>query len=195
MKFFTALLLFISIPVFALTTGEMAPNFSLPGLKKEVSLNDFKGKIVVLEWLNHGCPFVRKHYDSGNMQKLQKNFTDKGVIWLSIISSAPGKQGHVEQNQALGEKKKYSSHASDILLDPSGKIGKLYAAKTTPHMYIIDNQGKLVYQGAIDDKADADQNSIPSAKNYITSALDELMNGKAITAHTTRSYGCSIKYE
>ena len=194
MKLLIALLFLISSTCFALTTGEKAPAFKLPGLSKEVSLSDYKDKVVVLEWLNHGCPFVRKHYDSGNMQALQKKYTDKGVVWLSIISSAPGKQGHVDSAGALKDKTANKASPTDILLDPTGEVGKLYGAKTTPHMYIINKDGNLVYQGAIDDKADTEKDSIPTSKNYIATALDEVMAGKKVTAHTTKSYGCAVKY-
>lgn len=180
MKFLMVLLTLFSSPVFALTTGVTAPNFILKGIKKEVSLADFKGKVIVLEWLNHSCPFVRKHYDSGNMQALQKKYTEQDVIWLSIISSAKNGQ--------------YKSAATDILLDPSGDVGKLYEAKTTPHMYIINKHGLLVYQGAIDESADTDKKSILTAKNYVSEALDEVLKGQEVKVHTTKAYGCSIKY-
>lgn len=196
MKSLIVLLFFVN-SAFALTTGDKAPDFKLRGLNpkmKDVSLSSFKGKIVVLEWLNHGCPFVRKHYDSGNMQSLQKKYVEKNVIWLSVISSAPGKQGHVNEAQALKDKMANKSGATDILLDPTGEVGKLYGAKTTPHMYIVDKEGNLVYQGAIDNQPDTEKDSIPSAKNYVASALDEIMAGKKITAHTTKSYGCAVKY-
>jgi hypothetical protein len=197
MKLMIALLALVSLNAFALTTGETAPDFLLQGLNpkmKDVKLSDFKGKIVVLEWLNHGCPFVRKHYESGNMQSLQTKYTGQNVIWLSIISSAKGKQGYVDDKGALKDKMDNKSAATDILLDPSGKVGQLYGAKTTPHMYIVDKAGTLVYQGAIDDQPDTDKNSIPAAKNYVVKAMEELMSGKKITAHTTKSYGCSVKY-
>lgn len=197
MKLVIALLALFSFSAFALTTGEPAPGFTLKGLNpklQDISLSDFKGKIVVLEWLNHGCPFVRKHYDTGNIQGLQKKFTGQNVIWLSVVSSAPGKQGHVDTKGAIKEKTSNKSVATDVLLDPDGKVGKLYGAKTTPHMFIIDKEGILVYQGAMDDKADTDKDSIPSAKNYVATALDEVINGKKVTAHTTKSYGCSVKY-
>lgn len=193
----TLMFAFISLQAFALTTGEPAPNFTLPGLNpksKEVSLSDFKGKYVVLEWINHGCPFVRKHYDSGNMQSLQTKFVGQNVIWLSIVSSAPGKQGYVDAAGALKEKTDNKSGATDILLDPTGKIGTLYGAKTTPHMYIIDKNGNLAYQGAIDDQPDTDKSNIPAAKNYVVAALNDLMAGKKVVAHTTKAYGCSVKY-
>ncbi len=195
MKSLIALLVLFSLSAFALETGQPAPDFTLKGIKDEVKLSDFKGKLVVLEWLNHGCPFVRKHYDSGNMQALQKKYTNQGIVWLSVVSSAPGKQGFVDAKGAQKEKAENKSNANDILLDPTGKVGKLYGAKATPHMYIVDKKGVLVYQGAIDDRADTDQSSIASAKNYVSTALNELMKGKKITAHTTRAYGCGIKYQ
>jgi peroxiredoxin len=197
MKFLIALLALFSFSAFALTTGEPAPDFTLKGLNpklEDISLDDFKGKIVVLEWLNNGCPFVKKHYESGNMQSLQRKYTEQNVIWLSIVSSAPGKQGHVDKEGAIKEKTNHKSSATDVVLDPDGKVGKLYGAKTTPHMFIIDKNGNLVYQGAIDDKADTDKNSILSAKNYVAAALDEVIGGKKVTAHTTKSYGCAVKY-
>ena len=194
MKFLIALLALISFSALGLTTSEPAPDFTLSGTK-EVKLSSFKGKIVVLEWMNHGCPFVRKHYDSGNMQALQKKYTSQGVVWLSVISSAPGKQGHVDAKGAAADKEKNKSFATEVLLDPTGKVGNLYGAKTTPHMFVIDKAGKLAYQGAIDDHADADQASIPASKNFVAAALDEVIAGKAVTRHTTKSYGCSVKYE
>ena len=197
MKFLIALLALFSLSAFALTTGGPAPDFTLKGLNpkmQDISLSDFKGKIVVLEWLNHGCPFVKKHYETGNMQGLQKKYTGQYVIWLSVVSSAPGKQGHVVTDGAIKEKIEHKSSATDVLLDPDGKVGKLYGAKTTPHMFIIDKSGNLVYQGAIDDKADTDKDSVPSAKNYVATGLDEVITGKKVTAHTTKSYGCSVKY-
>jgi peroxiredoxin len=176
--------------------GKSAPNFTLPdsnGISH--SLSDYEGKIVVLEWLNHGCPFVGKHYNSGNMQKLQKAYTDKGVIWFSIISSAPGKQGYCtpeEANEITAEK-----HAvpTAVLLDPEGTVGKLYGAKTTPHMFIIGKDGKLVYNGGIDDIRSTNVEDIAKAKNYVQMALDELLAGKEVTVKTSQPYGCSVKYK
>lgn len=187
----------MSFSVFALETGKPAPDFKLQGVSpkgKDISLSEFKGKVVVLEWMNHGCPFVRKHYDTNNMQSLQKKYTEKNVVWLSIVSSAPGKQGHVDVDGAIKEKADNKSSATNILLDPTGSVGKLYEAKTTPHMYIINKDGTLVYQGAIDDKADTDKASVPSAKKFVAEALDLTLAGKKVSAHTTKSYGCSIKY-
>lgn len=173
-----------------------APDFKLIAAETnaQVSLSDFKNKLIVLEWLNHGCPFIRKHYDGGNMQKLQKIYGDKGVVWLSIISSAVGKQGHVDVKDALRDKKRYQSHSTFILLDPQGKVGKLYKAKVTPHMFIISKEGEIVYQGAIDDQPDAEISSLKIAKNYVSQALDELLRDKKVSIKSTRPYGCSVKY-
>ena len=197
MKFLIALLALYSFVAIAVETNTDAPDFTLPGLNtkvRDISLKDFRGKIVVLEWLNHGCPFVRKHYDSGNMQALQKKYVERNVIWLSIISSAPGNQGYVDTHGALKDKLNNKSAATDILLDTKGMVGRLYGAKTTPHMFIINKDGNIAYQGAIDDKADILQGSIPEAKNYVSSALEDLMNNKKVTTPSTKSYGCSIKY-
>jgi len=186
----------INISALAIETGSNAPEFEVAAAGSKigkVKLSDFKSKIVVLEWLNHGCPFVRKHYDSGNMQALQKKYTSKNVIWWSIISSAPGKQGFVEAPTAREEMIKNHSSATNILLDSDGKVGQLYGAKTTPHFLII-NKGKLVYQGAIDDKPDTDKESVKAAKNYVSLALDQVLDDRPVTIHTTQSYGCSVKY-
>lgn len=192
----TIVAVMVSLPSFALEMGAGAPEFKLSGTieNKNVSLSDFKGKYVVLEWLNHGCPFVRKHYDSGNMPALQKKYTAMNVIWLSIISSAPGKQGHVDAREALKDKTKYKSAATDILLDITGQVGKTYEAKTTPHMAIIDKSGKLVYQGAIDNTPEMEIESIKDAKNYVALALDSLLAGKKILVPKSTAYGCSVKY-
>jgi hypothetical protein len=201
MKSMIALLcLFASFSLFAVETGKPAPDFEINKVASNVDpdkylLKNLKGKVVVLEWLNHGCPFVRKHYDSGNMQALQKKYVAQGVVWLSVISSAPGKQGYVEAEEALKDMKSNKSAASDVILDPEGKVGMLYGAKTTPHMYVINKEGVLVYQGAIDDRPDTEQKSIPSAKNYVAEALDLTLAGKAVTQGTTKAYGCGVKYK
>ncbi|MFA5583806.1 MAG: redoxin domain-containing protein [Bacteriovoracaceae bacterium] len=172
-----------------------AQNFTLKNQdQKEVSLSDFKGKTVVLEWLNHGCPFVRKHYDSGNMQKLQEKWTKNGVVWLSIISSAPGTQGYVNFEDAKKEGKSNNSKASHILLDPEGKAGRLYEAKTTPHMYIFNKQGERVYEGAIDSIPDTKIDSIAKATNYVDEALTQLSQNQKVRVAKTKAYGCSVKY-
>ena len=193
MKFI--MLMLFSLSAFAVETGSPAPDFKLEGVSgKPVSLSAYKGKIVVLEWLNHGCPFVRKHYDSQNMQTLQRKYTKEGVVWISVISSAEGKQGYVTPGEGLADKTKNQSVATDILLDPKGTVGQAYGAKTTPHMFVIGKDGNIAYQGAIDDKADTDQASIKGAKNFVSEALDALMAGKKVTAGTTKAYGCSVKY-
>ncbi len=176
--------------------GNAAPGFSLPDSKgKTHSLSDYKGKIIVLEWLNHGCPFVKKHYNSGNMQKLQKTYGAKGIIWFSIISSAPGKQGYQTPEEATETIKQKKASPKAVLLDPEGTVGKLYGAKTTPHMYIIDSEGVLVYNGGIDDIRSTSTDDIDNAKNYVRMALDELLAGKDVTVQTSRPYGCSVKYK
>ena len=176
--------------------GKPAPDFTLPdSMGKNHTLSDYAGKIVVLEWLNHGCPFVRKHYDSGNMQKLQKMAKDKGVVWFSVISSAPGKQGYATPEQANETAKEKKAVPTAILLDPEGTIGKMYDAKTTPHMYIIDKDGKLVYNGGIDDIRSTNIDDIAKAKNYVLLALGELQAGKEVSVKTSQPYGCSVKYK
>jgi peroxiredoxin len=176
--------------------GKAAPDFTLPdSMGKNHSLSDYTGKIVILEWLNHGCPFVVKHYDSGNMQKLQKMAKEKGVVWFSIISSAPGKQGYSTPEQANETAKEKNAMPLAILLDPEGTVGKLYDAKTTPHMYIIDKQGQLVYNGGIDDIRSTNIDDIAKAKNFVLSALEELLSGKEVSVKTSQPYGCSVKYK
>jgi peroxiredoxin len=175
--------------------GQPAPNFSLPNtIGKTVNLDEYKGKFVVLEWYNPDCPFVGKHYRSGNMQKLQKEYSAKGVIWLAIDSSAPGEEGNypAEKLNEIGQKEGAGWHA--LLLDPDGKIGRLYGAKTTPDMYIVDPEGKVVYKGAIDSKRSTDVADIKTATNYVSTALDEVIGGKKVTKASTQSYGCSVKY-
>jgi peroxiredoxin len=175
--------------------GKPAPVFSLVDTNgKTHSLSDFKGKYVVLEWVNYDCPFVKKHYSSGNMQKLQKEITSKGVIWLTVSTSAPGKQGHYPADKVNALLKEKNSSPTAYLLDSDGKVGRLYGARTTPHMYIINPEGVLIYNGAIDDKPSTNPADIDSAKNFVRSALDEAMAGKAVTVSATQPYGCSVKY-
>jgi peroxiredoxin len=175
--------------------GEKAPDFTAADSNgKSHTLASYKGKIVVLEWLNHQCPFVKKHYGSGHMQELQKTYTGKGIIWLSVISSAPGKQGYSTPEQANSVTKEKGAAPTAVLLDPQGTVGKLYGAKTTPHMFIINADGVLVYNGAIDDTPSTDLGDIATAKNYVQSALDELLAGKPVSEATSQPYGCSVKY-
>ena len=175
--------------------GKPAPDFKLADTKgKEHELSSYKGKLVVLEWFNDGCPFVRKHYDSKNMQNLQKEYTKKGVIWLTINSSAEGKQGYHEAAEYDKLMKERDAHPTAVLLDHDGKVGRLYGAKTTPDMYIIDKKGDLVYSGAIDSIRSTDVADIAKATNYVKEALDEEISGKDVKVASTKSYGCSVKY-
>ncbi|RAP30819.1 thioredoxin family protein [Candidatus Marinamargulisbacteria bacterium SCGC AG-343-D04] len=161
---------------------------------KEQSLDQYKGKIVVLEWTNHKCPFVRKFYRSGYMQTLQKEYTDQGIVWLSIISSAPGKQGHVSGEECHDIIKKEQSYATAVILDEQGDIGRLYQAKTTPYMVIIDEEGELRYRGAIDSIRSADSTDITKATNYVKDSIMRLRKNLPIEVKETSSYGCSVKY-
>jgi peroxiredoxin len=185
-------------PVSALAqavVGSPAPEFTAADSHGQThALDQYRGKYVVLEWHNQGCPYTKKHYVSGNMQALQKEWTAKGVVWFTVISSARGMQGYVtdaEENQYLAQ-----MHAAPtaVLMDPEGTLGHLYGAKTTPEMYVIDPQGKLIYEGAIDDRPTPDVSDIKGADNYLSDALTEAMAGKPIVHSYTRSYGCSVKY-
>jgi peroxiredoxin len=198
MKITTAIIASIAIATAATAAPEVdkpAPGFTLTDCSgKEHSLSDFAGKVVVLEWVNHGCPFVVKHYASGNMQKLQADAADKGVVWLSICSSAPGKQGHMSAADAMAKCGEVGSKAAAYLLDEDGTVGKLYGARTTPEMCVIDKEGILVYHGAIDDKPSTDQADVAGATNYVTAAIAEVLEGKPVTTASTKPYGCSVKY-
>ena len=176
--------------------GSNAPAFSLTdSAGKTVSLADYKGKFVVLEWTNPGCPFVQKHYNSGNMQKLQAEYTKKGVVWLSVDSSAAGQQGAFTPDEAKSAKNDLYKDASALLLDPDGTVGHLYGATNTPDMYIINPEGKLIYEGAIDSIASADKTDIEKATNYVQTSLDEALSGKPVDRAQTKPYGCSVKYK
>ncbi|MCP5361709.1 MAG: thioredoxin family protein [Hyphomicrobiales bacterium] len=175
--------------------GMEAPIFTLPTSNGETfSLAEHRGKIVVLEWYNKDCPYVRKHYETGNMQALQKEYTDLGVVWLSIISSAPGKQGYMTPEEALENQREVKSFATAVGLDPEGGIGRMFKAKTTPHIYIIDADGILAYQGAIDDTPTADKADVKHAQNYVAAALDAMLDGEEVVLPVIPPYGCSIKY-
>jgi peroxiredoxin len=175
--------------------GKPAPAFTLPTCEsKSVSLSDFKGKVVVLEWTNYSCPFVVKHYGSGNMQKLQADAAAKGVVWLAICSSAPKQQGHATPADALKACTERKSAATAYLIDESGATGRAYGAKRTPEMYVINADGILVYKGAIDDKKSVDPADIATAKNLVAAAIDETLAGKPVSTPETEAYGCSVKY-
>jgi peroxiredoxin len=191
LSFTFALSAFASVKI-----GQEAPNFTLTDTNgKSHSLADFKGKVVVLEWLNHDCPYVVKHYESKNMQKTQEEITSKGGIWLSINSSAPGQQGNfpaAKANELTNEK---GGNATAVLIDESGEVGKKYGAKVTPHMYIIDAGGKLVYNGAIDSIKSTKVDDVPKATNYVLTAFNEISAGKKVAKSTSTPYGCSVKYK
>jgi peroxiredoxin len=179
----------------AAVVGEPAPAFTLTDTNgRSHSLEDLRGKTVVLEWWNYECPFVGKHYGSGNMQKLQQEWTAKGVVWLTISSSAPGKQGYVDAAQANAWMKEKGAAPTAVLLDHDGRVGRAYGAKTTPHMFVIDPKGTLVYAGGIDDKPSTDQADIATAKNFVSAALAEVTAGKPVTTAISQPYGCSVKY-
>ncbi|MFN3512183.1 MAG: thioredoxin family protein [Phenylobacterium sp.] len=175
--------------------GQSAPAFTAKDADGRTrSLSEFAGKTVVLEWTNDGCPYVQKHYKAGAMQKLQKDAAKDGVVWLTLVSSAPGKQGHLSETEAKGWKAQHGAGSSALLLDPAGQVGKAYDARTTPHMYVVDGSGKLVYMGGIDDKPSADPASLQGATNYVTAALSDLKAGRAVATPVSRPYGCSVKY-
>jgi peroxiredoxin len=181
---------------FAAKVGDPAPDFTATDSNGKIHrLADSKGKYVVLEWHNQGCPYTRKHYESGNMQRLQKEWTAKGVVWFTVISSAPGAQGYVTAAEENDYAKRMNATPTAVLLDPDGTLGHLYAARTTPHMYIIDPNGVLIYNGAIDDHPTSDPSDIAGSKNYVSTALQEAMAGKKVTDAATRPYGCSVKYK
>jgi peroxiredoxin len=179
----------------AVKIGEPAPDFTgTDTAGNKVTLSNFRGKPVILEWTNHDCPFVRKHYNSGNMQKQQRAATDKGAVWLSIISSAPGKQGNVTPAEADALTAERKAAPSEVILDESGDIGRLYGAKTTPHMFIVDAEGKLAYMGGIDSIPSTNPADIEQATQYVPTALARVMKGEPVTSSVTRPYGCSVKY-
>lgn len=179
----------------AARVGDPAPQFTATDSHGKIHhLSDYAGKFVVLEWTNRECPYTRKHYDSGNMQRLQREWTQRGVVWLTVVSSAPGKQGYVTAEEENTHLTQVKASPTAVLLDPSGDLGHLYDAKTTPHMFVVSPQGVLLYNGAIDDRATADKADVQGARNYLSQALEEAMSGKAVRDAATRPYGCSVKY-
>jgi hypothetical protein len=193
---FSLVSLLVVVPVLALVPGSNAPDFKgTDSNGVSHSLSQYRGSYVVLEWANRGCPYDQKHYMSGNMEALQKQWTAKGVVWLSVISSAPGEQGNVTAQQENDYLKQMKASPTAALLDPDGTIGHLYEAKTTPHIFVINPAGKLIYQGAIDDKPTTDRADIKVARNYLNEALGAAMAGKPVPTSSTRPYGCSVKYK
>ncbi len=179
----------------AVETGAAAPTFSVQDANGQTrTLAEFSGRTVVLEWTNYGCPYVRKHYDADNMQTLQREATAAGVVWLQVISSAPGEQGHLDGPGALARVRTDNAAPSATLLDPTGAMGRAYGARNTPHMYIINGQGRLVYQGAIDDRPSARPSSLEGATNYVRAALADIAAGRAVQIAETTPYGCAVKY-
>jgi hypothetical protein len=175
--------------------GEPAPAFTGTDSHGNTrSLSDFRGETVVLEWTNRDCPYVRKHYDTGNMQALQKKAAADGIVWLSVISSAPGKQGHATPDLANSVAAEQGAGPTAIILDPEGTIGRAYDARTTPHMYVIDGEGTLVYMGGIDDRPTASRADVEGAENYVLAALADVAAGRPVQTPTSRPYGCSVKY-
>ena len=189
------LILFSTVVLAQVANNQLAPNFTLTDSNgQKHSLSDYKGKFLVLEWFNPDCPFVKKHYDSGNMQQLQKKYTAKGVVWLSIDSSAAGQEGNYPPqglNKFMADK---GGVPTVVFADANGQLGHLYGAQTTPHMFVINPEGKLIYQGAIDDIPSTDVQDMTKAKNYVREALDSAMYGNPVAVNTTKSYGCSVKY-
>ena len=176
--------------------GTTAPDFSLTDSKgKTQTVSQYKGKYVVLEWFNPECPFVKKHYGSGNMQKLQEEFTGKGVVWLTVDSSASGLEGYLTAEQANTKMAEWKTKQTALVLDPDGKAGRSYGAKNTPHMFVINPEGKIVYEGAIDSKATPNPSDIANSTNYVKVALEESMGGKTVSNANTKPYGCSVKYK
>ena len=176
--------------------GQPAPAFTATDTKGvSHSLSDFRGKTVVLEWTNHDCPYVKKHYETGNMQALQKDATGDGVVWLTIISSAPGKQGYVSPEEADGLTASRDAAPTAVLLDSEGTVGKEYSARTTPHMFVIDPEGTLVYMGGIDDRPTSAKADVQGARNYVREALTAVESGQEVPQSTSRPYGCSVKYK
>lgn len=197
MKTFKALLFIIGLSINFTTVGGAVPaiDFTMTDVNgTQHSLSDYAGKYVVLEWFNPDCPFVRKHYDAGNMQALQKEAGGKGVVWLSIDSSAPGKQGHYSSQEHIDLMNAKKGSPTAIFIDATGDMGRAYGAKTTPHMFIVDPKGELIYEGAIDSIASADSKDIQGSENYVRSALNQAMAGEPISNPSTRAYGCSVKY-
>lgn len=186
----------LALPAFGRAlNNKPAPDFAAKDASGMVrSLAQFRGQTLVLEWTNHDCPFVRKHYGSGSMQALQKEASEAGIAWLSVISSGPGQQGHVTGAQAQALTVQRNAAPSAVLLDPTGAMGRAYGAKTTPHMFVINAQGILVYQGGIDDRPTSNPADLAKANNYVRAALRDVAAGRSVAIATSNPYGCSVKY-
>jgi peroxiredoxin len=185
----------VALFAYAARVGSPAPAFTGTDTNGQThSLSDYHGKFVVLEWTNKDCPYTEKQYNSGNMQSLQKQWTAKGVVWLTILSSAPGHQGYMTAAEENGWISKVHADPTAAILDPTGAIGHAYEAKTTPHMFVIDPSGNLIYEGAIDDHPTTDPADVPASKNYVSAALTEALAGQPVAVTYTRPYGCSVKY-
>jgi peroxiredoxin len=185
-----------AVPPPAARVGEPAPQFNAQDITgKTIRLADYAGKTIVLEWTNDGCPFVGKHYDSGNMQALQQKYTAAGVVWLTLASSAPGEQGYVTPADAKADLAHWRATPTDFLLDPDGAVGRLYDARATPNMVVIDRTGRVAYMGAIDDTPSTRLADVKTAHNYVVAALDALAAGQPVAVTSTRAYGCSVKYK
>jgi len=186
----------VSVAQAAVAPGQAAPEFSLVDINRKVQkLSDYRGKYVVLEWFNSECPFVQKHYESGNMQALQARYTQKGVVWLGINSTSPRHSNYRDPARSQAILKEWKSAPTAFVLDPDGTVGKQYGARTTPHMYVIDPNGTLVYVGGIDDKPSISQRDIATAKNLVAAALDDSLSGKPVGTPSAMPYGCSVKYD
>jgi peroxiredoxin len=195
MKHALSILALAAAPALAASVGQPAPAFSVTDASgKAVSLADFKGKTVVLEWVNPGCPYVRKHYDSANMQATQKGAAAKDVVWLAVNSTATGHYDYKKPADMAAWMASQKAAATHTLMDSDGKVGKAYGARTTPHMYIVDAKGTLVYAGGIDDKPSSNPADVKTAKNHVNAALGDMAAGKPVAQAVTRPYGCSVKY-
>lgn len=191
-----ASLFMLTAPAWAISVGQAAPDFTLTSTDgKTVKLSDFRGKHVVLEWNNPHCPYVKKHYDSNNMQTLQKTYTGKGVVWLAVNSTSASSSEYMKPADLGKWARDTGSAMSAVLMDSKSEVARSYNSQNTPAMYIVDPQGKLAYYGAIDDRRSANPEHVKTAKNYVSAALDETLAGKPISVATTRAYGCSIKYD
>jgi peroxiredoxin len=189
-------LLAFTLTAWALRVGDPAPDFTgMDSQGQTHRLSDYRGKYVVLEWTNNGCPYTKKHYTSGNMQALQKEWTAKGVVWFTILSSSPGAQGYMTASDENAYMERVHAAPTAAILDPAGTIGHEYEAKTTPDMYVIDPSGKVIYSGAIDNRPTTDPSDVQGATNYVSAALTESMAGQPVATSYTRPYGCSVKYQ